>query len=232
MIAPAGGHIHPVYPVNLNITGRLCVVIGGGPVAERKIGGILASNGRVRLVSPEAVSSLQVLASQRTIEWRRKPYGPDDLAGAFLVFAATGNLEVQASIVRDTCAAGLLVNVADDPAACDFHLPATVRRGDLTLTVSTRGRSPAVSAMVRRRLEGEFGEEYGRLTALMACLRDQLLAAGGRQATRRDLFRDLLHEDMIDWLRAGRDDRIREHLVQTLGRSVDPALDALIKETP
>lgn len=221
-----------MYPVNLHITGRLCVVIGGGRVAERKIGGILASNGRVRLVSPEAAPGLQVLASRRTIEWRRKPYDRDDLAGAFLVFAATGTPGVQASIVGDARNAGLLVNVADDPAACDFHLPATVRRGDLMLTVSTRGRSPAVSAMVRRRLEDEFGMEYARLTALMAALRDQLLAEGGSQATRQDLFRDLLHEDMIDWLRAGRGDCIREHLERTLGRPVDPALDALLKETP
>ena len=221
-----------MYPVNLNITGRLCVVIGGGQVAKRKICGILAGNGRVRLVGPDAEPTLQILASQRAIEWRRKPYDRDDLAGAFLVFAATGNPEVQATIVRDARKSSLLVNVADDPVACDFHLPATVRRGDLTLTVSTRGRSPAVSAMVRRRLEAEFGEEYGRLTALMAGLRDQLLAEGGSQATRGNLFRALLHEDMIDWLRTGRRDRIREHLEQTLGRPIDPALDALIKEAP
>ena len=221
-----------MYPINLNITDRLCVVVGGGQVAERKIGGILASKGRVRLVSPAVTPSLQVLASQRTIEWLRKPYGTDDLAGAFLVFAATGIAEVQGLIVRDARDAGVLVNVADDPAACDFYLPATVRRGDLTLTVSTRGRSPAVSAMVRRRLEREFGEEYGRLTTLMTRLRDQLLAEGGSQAYRQRLSRDLLHEDMLDWLRAGRDDRIRDHLEQTLGRPIDPSVDAVIKETP
>ena len=148
----------------------------------------------------------------------------------FLVFAATGSPQVQAAIVSDARQSGRLVNVADDPAACDFHLPAVVRRGDLLLTVSTRGRSPSVAAMIRRQLDKDFGEEYARLTTLMAGLRDRLVDAGGPQVERERLLRDLLHQDLIDWLRIGRHDLVREHLVQALGRPLDPALDALLKE--
>ncbi len=219
-----------MYPVNLNIAGRLCAVIGGGRVAERKIGGIRAGDGRVRLVSPEARPALQALASAGIIEWRRKGYDREDLHGAFLVFAATDQPEVQETIVGDARAAGLLVNVADNPAACDFHLPALVRRGDLVLTVSTGGRSPAVSALVRRRLDREYGEEYGRMTALMAAVRTRLLAVDTDQNHRGQALRHLLHADMADWLRAGRSDLIIDHLEAMLGHPVDSALEALIKE--
>ena len=221
-----------VYPVNLNITNRLCLVVGGGPVAERKIGGIRAGGGQVRLVSPEATPGLCALADAGALEWHRKGYGREDLQGVFLVFAATNRPEVQGMIVNHARAAGLLVNVADDPAACDFHLPALVRRGDLVLTVSTSGRSPAVSALVRRRLEREYGEEYGRLTALVAEARDRLLAGDGDREQKTRSLRQLLHADLVDWLRAGRGDRIREHLEQLLGCPIDPALEALIKEMP
>lgn len=219
-----------MYPLCLNIAERLCVVVGGGRVAERKVGGILAASGRVRLVSPEVTPGLATLAGSGSIEWRKKAYRRQDLEGALLVFAATNRADVQQVIREDAQAAGMLINVADAPEWCDFQVPATIRRGDLTLSVSTNGRSPAVAAMVRRRLDREFGEEYGLLTALAALLRDQALAEEGDSEQTKILFQKILHDDIVDWLRARRWETIRQHLESVLGRPVGFDLEILTKE--
>lgn len=206
-----------MYPVSLNITGRLCVVIGGGKVAERKVSGLLAAGGRVRVISPVLTASLHALVDRGTVTWRAKPYESGDLDEALLVFAATDQPAVQAAVQRDARAAGLLANIADAPEACDFQIPAAVRRGDLLLTVSTSGRSPAVSALIRRQLEGEFGEEYGLLTDLLGEARDRILAGPSSPAERRDRLQHLSAAPLLDWLRSGRWDRIERHLDNVLG---------------
>lgn len=222
-----------MYPVCLNISGKLCVVIGGGRVAERKIRGILAGSGSVRVVSPALTTTLHDLASQAVIEWREKPYSGTDLEGAFLVFAATNTPKVQGAVLRDARAAGLLVNIADNSAACDFQVPASIRRGDLTLSVATKGKSPAVAAMVKRRLEHDFGEEYAQLTALTSLLRDRILAENAlSHEEKKLLFQKILHDDIVDWLRDRRWDRIQQHLQSVFGRPVVLDPETLTKETP
>ncbi len=208
-----------MYPVLLDIAGKSCVVVGGGSVAERKVKGLLESGGSVRVVSPEVTAALAGLAGQGRIEWRRKTYADDDLDGAVLVFAATSSSEAQEKICRRAEANGQLLNVADDPARCTFHVPATVRRGDLTLTVSTGGRSPAAAALIRQRLEGEFGPEYEILLRIMAMAREQ---AGSEddalsQPERKKIYKKILHDDIIDWIRTGQVDKVRDHLREVLG---------------
>ena len=222
-----------MYPVCLNISDKLCVVIGGGRVAERKIRGMLAGAGRVRVVSPALTTTLHDLVGHNAIEWREKPYSITDLEGAFLVFAATNTPQVQEVVLRDAHAAGLLVNIADNPAACDFQVPATIRRGDLILSVATKGKSPAVAAMVKRRLEHDFGEEYAHLTVLASALRDHILAENAlSHEEKKILFQKILHEDLVDWLRDRRWDRIQQHLQTVFGRPVDLDPETLTKETP
>jgi len=208
------------------------VVIGGGGVAERKVRGILAAAGRVRVVSPVVTLGLAEMADLQAIEWRRKTYSAPDLDGAFLVFAATNNIEVQQVIRLDAKASGLLINVANAPEWCDFLVPATIRRGELTLSVATNGRSPAVAAMVKGRLGREFGEEYGLLTALAAMLRNQILAEEGDSEKTKILFQKILHDDIVDWLRERRWEKIQQHLESVLGRPVGHDLESLIKENP
>ncbi len=222
-----------MYSICLNISGKLCVVIGGGRVAERKIQGILAGSGSVRVVSPAITTTLYDLVSQKVIEWREKPYSVTDLEGAFLVFAATDSHQVQSAVLQDARAAGLLVNIADNPAACDFQVPASIRRGDLTLSVATQGKSPAVAAMVKRRLEHDFGDEYAQLTVLASLLRDRILAEDAlSHEEKKILFQKILHDDMIDWLRHRHWDRIQQHLESVFGRPVDLDMETLTKETP
>jgi siroheme synthase, N-terminal domain len=221
-----------MYPLTLNMCRRLCVVVGGGKVAERKVRGILAAAGRVRLVSPVVTPVLAGLADCQTIEWFCKPYSRPDLDGAFLVFAATDDAEVQQVVHHDARTAGLLVNVADAPQWCDFQIPATIRRGDLTISVATSGKSPAVAAMVKRRLDRLFGEEYGLLTAFAALLREQILAGEPDSEQTRVLFQQLLHDDLVDWLRDRRWHTIRQHVERVLGRPVHFDLESLTKEDP
>ncbi|HFQ90363.1 MAG TPA: bifunctional precorrin-2 dehydrogenase/sirohydrochlorin ferrochelatase [Desulfobulbus sp.] len=206
-----------MYPVCLNITGRLCIVIGGGIVAERKVRGLLAAGGRVRVISPEATAALADLAREGRIEWLRRPYAPGDLDRAFLVFAATDSRGVQEAVCRDAQQAAILVNVADDPDRCSFQVPATVHRGDLTLSVATGGRSPAVAAMIRRRLERDFGPEYAVLLELVAMIRQEVLSDDRSPGERKILFQNILHDDIVSWIREGRWDRLQQHLQEVLG---------------
>jgi precorrin-2 dehydrogenase / sirohydrochlorin ferrochelatase len=133
-----------LYPVFLDIRGKLCVVVGGGRVARRKVKGLLAAGAEVRVVSPKVDSRLAALARDGEIEWLARAYTEGDLDNAFLVFAATDDRRTQELICLHAAAARQLVNVVDDPGRCNFHVPSSFRRGDLTIAVSTSGKSPAV----------------------------------------------------------------------------------------
>ena len=210
-----------MYPVCLEITEKLCVVVGGGKVAERKVSGLLTAGALVRVISPHLTLPLSQWADEERIEWLDRGYESGDLAGAMLVFAATDNAEVQKAVARDARLAGQLVNIIDAPAGCSFQVPAVVRRGDLTLTVSSNGRSPAVVAMVKQQLAESYGQEYGLLLEMMSKIRQQVLAGDADCDERKILFQNLLHDDIIIWIKTGQWDRLREHLAAVLGADVD-----------
>ncbi len=196
-------------------------MVGGGSVAERKVKGLVAEKARVTVVSPQLTSGLAKLVKEHACRWRRKEYVAGDLTGAFLVFAATDNPGIQQQISRDADSLGVPVNVIDDPGQCSFQVPATVQRGDLILAVSTSGKSPAVAALVRRRLEDQYGSEYGALLQLMGELRKEVIAAAPTSDERKILFQNILHDDIVEWIRDGRWDRVQEHLHKVLGPDVD-----------
>jgi cobalt-precorrin 5A hydrolase / precorrin-3B C17-methyltransferase len=142
--------LETVYPITLtNLRGAPVVVVGGGAVGARKLSGLLAAGAAVRLISPAAQPELRVLAESSAITWHARPYQPGDLAGARLVFAATNQRAVNAQVAADAAALGLLCNVADDPRAGDFHLPAVYREPGLLVAVSTAGASPARAKRLR-----------------------------------------------------------------------------------
>ncbi len=210
-----------MYPVCLDITGKLCVVVGGGKVAERKVSGLLTAKAMVRVISPKLTPLLGRQAEENRIKWLDRGYQPGDLAGAMLVFAATDNLEVQKAVTWGAQQAGQLVNIIDAPAECSFQVPAVVRRGDLTLAVSSNGCSPAVVAMVRQRLEENYGKEYGLLLELISRIRQQVLAGDQDCDERKILFQNLLHDDIMSWIKTGQWDQLQEHLCTVLGSEVD-----------
>ena len=194
-----------LLPITLDLAGRLCVVVGGGEVAGRKVRDALAAGGRARVVSPETVPELDALAAEGRIELRRARFSPECLKGAALAFVATDDEAVNEAAARAAKEAGIWVNVADRPALCDFHVPATVRRGDLLIAVSTSGKSPALAARVRRALEREFGPEYERLIAVLGELRETVARrAGLSQKERHAIYERVLDSDVLLFLKQGR----------------------------
>lgn len=146
------------YPLNLNIKGQRCVVVGGGRVAERKVKTLLAFGAEVQVISPDLAEGLQRLVNEGRVSYLQRRYSPDVLAGAFLAFTATCERAVNAQVARDARALGIPVSVADSGAESAFILPAILERGPLLIAVSTGGRSPALAKRVRDRL-AELWEE-------------------------------------------------------------------------
>jgi siroheme synthase-like protein len=145
-----------LYPIFLDLSGRRCVVVGGGEVANRKARKLLQARARVVVISPEIGADLESVA----IEVHRRAYREGDLEGAYLVFAATNVREVNAAVTREAKERGVPVNVADKPSEGDFALPSTLRRGRLQVSVSTGGASPTLARRIRGELEEVFGPEW------------------------------------------------------------------------
>jgi len=210
-----------MYSVTLNIHGKLCVVVGGGAVAERKVLSLLEAGATVRLISPQLTCTLHELADAGQIDWLNRRFEHGDLTDALLVFAATDNAAVNAAVAQDAAAAGKLVNVADAPELCGFQAPAVVRRGDLSIAISTSGKSPALAARIRKALAAEYGPEYAVLLDLLGRIRERTLAGTADSQARRNLFENLLHEDILLWIKTGQQERLRSHLRAVLGPDIE-----------
>lgn len=210
------------FPVNLDIAGRKCTVIGGGKVAARKVENLLECGGKVLVISPELTTDLRELHRAKRIGWLQRQYRQGDLSGSFLVIAATDDVLVQEEVFTEAGKNGLLINVADVPERCNFILPATVKRDDLTIAISTAGKSPALARQLRLKLEEMIGPEYGTLAEIMGLLRPDVLKQGRPHEENKIIFAALLHENFIDWIKRGRWDMIKEHLTRTLGDNISP----------
>lgn len=218
-----------LYPVNLKISGRLCLVVGGGNVALRKIHSLIGCNARVTVISPQVVDEILMLAEKGDITLHLREYQPGDLAGGFLVFSATDNPGVQEQIGREAAERNILLNSADNPRRCDFQVPAKIRRGELLLTVSTGGASPALSKLIREQLEEQFNDEYNKVISLFARIREVVVPAAGNSAANRTLFQELLHSEIVDLTHRGEWSRVREILAALLpeGVNVDRLVEGL-----
>jgi precorrin-2 dehydrogenase / sirohydrochlorin ferrochelatase len=213
----------PFYPVNLNIQNRFCLIVGGGEVASRKIEPVLACGARVRVISPAACTRIRELAIAGRIEWQQRGYRPGDLQGAFLVFAATDNVDVQQQVVSEAQERGILMNSADNPEACTFQVPATVRQGDLLLTISTGGGSPALAAWIRKRLAREFAPEYGLLVRLFATIRRAVAGDGALPLARPLLYEKILETDVLSCIGNKDWPALQERLAGILPPTIDVA---------
>ena len=185
-----------LYPAFLNLAGRRCVVVGGGAVAERKVRGLVAARADVLVVAPKIAPAVVELEVAATVCVQRRPYQPGDLDGAFFVVAATDDRDVNERVVRDARLVGALVNVVDDPAGCDLTVPAVVRRGDVTLAISTGGRSPGFARYLREEIEDWLSDDRLALLDLVADVRAELRAAGdnpGPERWRHAVRSNILH---------------------------------------
>ena len=194
-----------LYPMNVDLAGRLVIIIGGGVVAERKVRGILALDAEVavRVIAPAMTDVLRELADCEQIEWREEYYAGGMLEGAFLVYAATDSPSVNAEIADEAKRLGLLVNVIDDPNASSFQLPATLRRGDFLLTVSTGGGSPALSRAIRMEMEQLYPPTFGLWLERVALLRSELQETLPSSRERTLFWRMALRPHLLDMIRNG-----------------------------
>jgi siroheme synthase-like protein len=190
------------YPLFLDLTGRLCVVVGGGIVAARRVGPLLDAGASVTLVSPEVTSSLADLASEGRIRHVERRYEPGDLAGATLVLAAVDDPAVTAAVAIEARERGVWLNAADDPPHCDFFLPGLVQRGVLTVAVGSSGNSPALTRALREHLDTTLGHEWSLLGELASTARRELRVAG--QVTDGERWRRALASDVRTLLAEGR----------------------------
>ena len=205
------------YPICLDLDSKPCVVVGGGRVAERKVLGLLSCSAQVSVVSPVLTEELQSQHAKGNILWIDREYRQGDLSQAFLVIAATDDEETQKQVYEEAVSNNLLLNVADVPQRCNFILPATVRRGDLAIAVSTAGKSPALARKIRMELEKRYGPEYRVLVDILGAIRPQVLASGLPQIENEQLFKQLLHDDMEEWIKNRNWDSIEKHLRAVLG---------------
>jgi siroheme synthase-like protein len=198
------------YPVNLVVEGRRCVVVGAGRIAARKIGALLDAGAHVHVVATTLGDEVGRLAGEGRVTVEMRPFVADDLDGAWLATTATGDPAVDRAVFEAGEARGVWVNSADDPANCSFTLMSVVRRGDLVVTVGTGGRSPALAAWLRTRLEAELGPEYATLLDVLSEAREELRAAG-RSSEELD-WQPALDSGMLELIRAGRVDEAKEML--------------------
>jgi siroheme synthase-like protein len=211
------GYFAPVatYPLIVDLSGRTCVVVGGGGVAERKVEGLLAAGAVVTVVSPKLSAGLATRASAGDIQHVCRRYQRGDLAGATLAFVATGDRRLTAAVAREGRRRRVWVNAADDPEHCDFFLPSVLRRGPLLVAVATGGASPALARAIREEIERLLPADYTVLAETVAQVRRELRARG-------------LRPDPSTWSRAlsteirrlgvnGGPDDARARLLQSLG---------------
>lgn len=190
------------YPIFLRVARRLCLVIGGGTVAEHKIQALLKSGAQVTVISPTLTPTLAALASAGQITHHCRAYADGDLRGFVLAVAATDDHALHTQIVRDARASGVLLNVVDRPELCDFIVPSIVERGDLVIATSTSGTSPALAKRIRHDLEQTFGPEYDLALQLLGRLRRRLAGGSWTPAERRRIFATLVDSPLLEYLRA------------------------------
>jgi len=205
------------YPVHLDIKNRNCLVVGGGAVGTRKVNTLLECGAGVTVVSPNPTPQLTELASEGAITLTRRAYRSSDLDGAFLVIGATDDESLNQQISNDAARTHTLCNIADRPEVCNFILPSIIQRGDLVITISTSGKSPALAKKLRQKLETQFGKEYAEFLLLMGAIRKKLLSRAHEPEAHKTLFNQLIDSDLIQLMQAGKTEEINSLLYKILG---------------
>ena len=209
------------YPIFLNLQDRLCIVIGGGKVAEGKVDGLLAAGALVRVVSTALTPALEQMAGQERISHVARAYAPGDLAGSFLAISATDDPAVNEQVWQEANARNLLVNVVDDTPHCNFIAPAILRQGDLAIAISTSGKAPALAVRLREQIRPLVGPEHARFLELAGSLRGRLAAQRPSFAERRALWYQLVDSDVLDLLRRGEESAARQRMTEIMGVAPD-----------
>lgn len=220
------------YPINLNLKDRLVLLVGGGKVAARKATRLVAAGARVVVVAPAVEESLAALAAKGQLTHLPRGYEAGDLAGATLVFAATGDPALNREVAREARRLNILIDCVDAARDSDFATPATLEQGDLLITVSTGGASPTLSRRIVERLRSEFGPEYGEAIALLGAVREKLLTEKVGNAYNDTVFAELAALDLPALIKNGQRDAIDQILLKLSAAGAVPGSVGAGKEDP
>ncbi len=208
------------YPAFIDVTGRRCLVVGGGPVATEKTEKLLASGARIRLVSPALTPDLDRLVALGAVdEFHGRPYRTGDLDDCFLVIAATSDEAANRHVWADAEERRMLANVVDVPELCNFIVPSIMRHSELAVAVSTGGASPVVARRVRQRIEDAIGPEWGELVDMLRVTRGELKERYRDMPSRAEAVERLLDAGIVERLAEGD----RRGAAELLADCLDPA---------
>jgi precorrin-2 dehydrogenase/sirohydrochlorin ferrochelatase len=185
------------YPVYLDITNKRCIVVGGGDVAERKAERLLSFGARVTVIGKTLTPLLETMKRDGRIEHINADYDGAFISDAIMVIGATNREDINAQISRDGKHKGILVNIVDDPGRCDFILPSIMQQGDLSIAISTGGKSPALAKKLREDLETLYGPEYKVLLDVLGNLREKIVARGHSSDENKQLFEAVVYSDIL-----------------------------------
>ena len=201
----------PFYIACLKLTGRRCLVVGGGEVGMEKIEGLLVCDASVVVIAPEVEPAVRELAEEGSIEWLPRPYaGAEDLEGTFMVIAATNDTDVNIAVYDDAERRAMLVNVVDVPPLCNFILPAIVRSGPLAIAISTAGASPALAKRIKNEIAALYGEDHARLAVILNQARGWAKRTLPTYQDRKVFFEGIVNgdPDPIELIRSGRESEL------------------------
>lgn len=211
----------PFYIACLKLTGRRCVVVGGGEVGLEKIEGLLACDGLVVVIAPEVEPAVASLAAERSIELIQREYRSGDLENAFIAIAATNNTDVNIQVFDDAEQRAMLANVVDVPPLCNFILPAISRMGPISIAISTAGASPAMAKRMKREIADLFGDAYAQLAVMLNDARGWAKGTLPTYNDRKDFFEDIVNgdPDPIELLKNGQADEVKRLIAEAQERA-------------
>ncbi|MEW6171566.1 MAG: bifunctional precorrin-2 dehydrogenase/sirohydrochlorin ferrochelatase [Bacillota bacterium] len=205
-----------LYPAFIKLQDRKCVVVGGGRVAARKVGMLLDCGAQVRVISPTVVEELAAWITGGRVEWINRGFEKGDTADAFLVVSATDDREVNNAVAAECTAQNILLNVVDQPEFCNFYVPSVVKRGPLTIAISTEGKSPLLARKMREKLEEVITPAYGEFLEYLGAVRAGIIA--GHPEVKGELLEEIVGPEVLACIEKGDLETAKELMENVLDR--------------
>jgi precorrin-2 dehydrogenase/sirohydrochlorin ferrochelatase len=206
------------FPINLNLHNRCCIVIGGGKVAERKVFNLLEFNVTIKIISKDFTQNLWNIKNKFNLI--NDTYDKKYLENSALVFICTNNKNLNEQIYSDAKNLNCLVNIVTHPELCDFTIPSLVKRGSLKIAISTDGKSPAISKLVKHKINECINKEYGELVELMGKIREKQLTINRTSDINRELFYKFINSDILKDLKNKDQKAINEKIKNIFGFTI------------
>ncbi|VAX22023.1 Precorrin-2 oxidase @ Sirohydrochlorin ferrochelatase activity of CysG [hydrothermal vent metagenome] len=204
------------YPIFLDIKGKKCLVVGGGSVAERKVKSLLKFAAKVTVVAPQVSPEIENLAVNQNLTIVKARFEPSHMENAVLAIGSANSKEVNQTVYNEAEKLKIPVNIVDQPELCTFMVPSLVRRGDLSIAISTSGKSPAVAKTVRKLLEAEFGNEWGEYLEIMGEARKIAFKTEPEQKKREEMFNEIVKANLLEMIREGNSDGARRKAMEII----------------